>query len=70
MNSNPKAEISEIHQDLHDFKETRESVNALLKYRRALIDQEHSDLDKINEMKGKALTAIDNLFAEDSDRNS
>jgi len=53
----------EVYQDLLEFKVTRESVSELLRVRRQLIDQEHSDLERINRAKLKAMDAIDNLFS-------
>lgn len=58
---------AEVYQDLENFKETRRSVNELLKYKRGLTNHGQADLQKVNEMKGRVITAIDNLFAENSD---
>jgi hypothetical protein len=52
----------EAYADLHDFNATKKTVNELLKYKRSLIDMENTDFDKINEIKSKAMDAINNLF--------
>lgn len=54
----------DIYQDLRAFKETRRTVNELLNYKKAQVDIENSDFTRINEMKGKAIAAIDNLFKD------
>lgn len=54
--------ISEAHEELNEFKATKKTVTDLLNYKRSLIDIENSDFDKINEIKGKAIEAINNLF--------
>lgn len=60
------ASMKEVYEDLRDFKETRRSVEELIKYRAALIDAKEkgsdADRDKMNEYKGKAFDAINNLF--------
>lgn len=66
MNTPKNEGFSEVYQDLVDFKETKKSINALLEYRRALIDKEGSDFEKIALIKVKAMEAIDNLFADDN----
>ena len=65
MNTNQKPSLIDVYEDLLEFKETRESVTELIKMRKALIDNEHFDFEKINEAEGKAMKAIYNLFAED-----
>ena len=57
-----KISISEAHEELNEFKATKKTVTDLLNYKRSLIDIENSDFDKINEIKGKAIDAINNLF--------
>jgi hypothetical protein len=57
-----KISIHEAHEDLIEFNATKKTVNDLLNYKRSLIDIENSDFDKINEIKSKAIDAINNLF--------
>ncbi len=57
-----KISIHEAYEDLNEFKATKKTVTDLLNYKRSLIDIENSDFDKINEIKGKAIEAINNLF--------
>ena len=59
-----KVSISDAYDDLNEFNEVKKTVTDLLKYRRSLIDIENSDFDKINEIKGKAIDAINNLFSD------
>ncbi|HEY4194113.1 MAG TPA: hypothetical protein VGM63_01150 [Mucilaginibacter sp.] len=54
--------MREIHEELNELKATKKTVDDLLSYKRSLIDIENSDFDKINEIKGKAIEAINNLF--------
>lgn len=54
--------IREMREEMDEYKATKKTVNDLLNYKRTLIDIENSDFDKINEIKGKALAAINNLF--------
>ena len=56
---NPKISISDAHEE---FSATKKTVTDLLNYKRSLIDIDNSDFDKINEIKGKAIDAINNLF--------
>jgi|GEM_PF-3448606 len=57
-----KISISEAHEELNELNATKKTVTDLLNYKRSLIDIENSDFDKINEIKGKAIDAINNLF--------
>lgn len=57
-----KISMDEIHEELNEFKATKKTVTDLLNYKRSLIDIENSDFEKINEIKGKAIDAINNLF--------
>lgn len=57
-----KISISEVHEELNEFNATKKTVNDLLNYKRSLIDIENSDFEKINEIKGKAIDAINHLF--------
>lgn len=54
--------MDEAYEELNEFKATKKTVSDLLAYKRSLIDMEDSDFEKINEIKGKALDAINNLF--------
>jgi hypothetical protein len=60
--SEPAISMREVHADLDEFNATKQTVNDLLNYKRTLIDIENSDFDKINEIKSKAISAINNLF--------
>lgn len=62
MEADPKFSIKELHEELNEYNATKKTVTDLLNYKRSLIDIENSDFDKINEIKGKALNAINNLF--------
>jgi hypothetical protein len=57
-----KVLISEAQDELNELKATKKTVTDLLNYKRSLIDIENSDFDKINEIKGKAIDAINSLF--------
>lgn len=57
-----KVSIRQIHEEMNEYKATQKTVNDLLNYKRSLIDIENSDFEKINEIKGKAIDAINNLF--------
>ncbi|WP_317897354.1 hypothetical protein [Aurantibacillus circumpalustris] len=57
-----KVTITEAHEELNDLKATKKTVTDLLNYKRTLIDIENSDFEKINEIKGKAIDAINSLF--------
>jgi hypothetical protein len=58
----PKFLIEEVHDELAEYNATKKTVTDLLNYKRTLIDIENSDFDKINEIKGKAINAINHLF--------
>lgn len=60
--SEEKSLIREAHDELNEFQATKKTVTDLLNYKRSLIDIEDSDFEKINEIKGKAIEAINNLF--------
>jgi hypothetical protein len=45
-----------------EYNATKKTVTDLLQYKRALIELGTSDFDKINEVKIKALEAINHLF--------
>ena len=63
MNIEKNPLLIDIYEDLQEFKETRESITNLIKMRKALIDMEDHDIQRINEVETKAMTAINNLFA-------
>ncbi|MDI1353415.1 MAG: hypothetical protein PSX36_00765 [bacterium] len=52
----------ETSEHLDEFNRTKKIVTDLLNYKRSLIDLEHADYDKINEIKGRAIEAINILF--------
>jgi len=54
-----KTLIDEAHEDLN---ETKRTVNDLLNYKRSLMEAGGDDLEKINEIKSRAIEAINNLF--------
>jgi hypothetical protein len=56
---NSKLLIEEAHAELNATKKT---VTDLLNYKRSLIDIENNDFEKVNEIKGKAIEAINSLF--------
>jgi predicted CopG family antitoxin len=56
---------NELYRDLLDFKETKESISELLKIKRSHVNQEGSDAALINEIKDKAMHALDHLFSDD-----
>lgn len=58
----PKFSIEEVRDELAEYNATKKTVTDLLNYKRSLIDIENSEFDKINEIKGKALNAINHLF--------
>lgn len=51
-----------MHEAHEELIATRKTVTDLLNYKRSLIDIEHNDFEKINEIKGKAIDAINHLF--------
>jgi len=57
-----RVSINEAHEELNEFKATKKTVTDLLNYKRSLIDIENNDFEKINEIKGKAMDAINSLF--------
>jgi hypothetical protein len=56
--------IREAHQELDEINEARKSITNLVNYKRALLDTEHGDFEKFNEIKDKAIDAINHLFEE------
>lgn len=58
----PKLTMNEVHEEMSEYNATKKTVTDLLNYKRSLIDIENSDFDKINEIKGKAINAINHLF--------
>jgi hypothetical protein len=54
--------MREAHAELDEYNETKKTVTDLLNYKKSLIDIEDTDFDKINEIKGKAIDAINHLF--------
>ncbi len=59
-----KLSMSDIHDELNEFYQIKKTVTDLLEYRRSLIDIQNSDFEKINEIKSRAINAINNLFNE------
>lgn len=57
-----KLSRKETHEHLDEFNRTKEIVTDLLNYKRSLIDMENADYDKINEIKSRAIEAINVLF--------
>jgi hypothetical protein len=58
--------IREAHQEIDEFNEARKTIADLVTYRRNLQDPEQGDLNRFNEMKDKAIDAINHLFNEES----
>lgn len=58
--------MNDIHEELNEFYQIKKTVTDLMEYRRSLIDIQNSDFEKINEIKGRAIDAINNLFNEAS----
>jgi hypothetical protein len=56
--------IREAHQELDEVNEARKTITDLVNYRKALLDPEHGDFEKFDEIRGKALSAINHLFEE------
>ncbi len=54
--------MHEAYEELNELRATKRTVAELLEYKRSLIDVENSDFEKIAEIKGKAIDAINNLF--------
>lgn len=54
--------MNEAYEELNELKATKKTVADLLEYKRSLIDMEDNDFEKINEIKGKAIDAINSLF--------
>ena len=56
----------ELYQDLRDFAETKRKIEALIRFKQSLIDQEHSPLNiqsvEFARYKLQAMNAIDQLF--------
>lgn len=57
-----KSMFREVQEEMDEFYETKKTVTELLNYKKSLIDIEDTDFDKINEIKGKAIDAINHLF--------
>lgn len=57
-----KTSIREAHQELENLRATKRTVNDLLRYKRTLNEMGQADFDKINEVKLKAVEAINQLF--------
>jgi hypothetical protein len=57
-----KTTIREVYEEMDEFNETKKTVTDLLNYKKSLIDIENTDFDRINEIKGKAIDAINHLF--------
>lgn len=57
-----KFSLDEVYEELNEYNATKKTVTDLLQYKRSLIDIENSDFEKINEIKSKAISAINHLF--------
>lgn len=57
---------NELYQDLYDFTETKKKIEALIRFKQSLIDQEHSDFTlfavQFAQFKLQALDAINQHF--------
>ncbi|MCC6372339.1 MAG: hypothetical protein IT236_15150 [Bacteroidia bacterium] len=70
MDTHTKEEHNDVYLDLMYFKETKESINELLHFRRNNAFNSKINEEKIKEIKSRALVALDNLFAEDCELGS
>lgn len=66
-----KSELKDVHQELHKFNETKQSIADLIKYRAALLDVKNTEFlnssSTEEDFKEKAMDAIDNLFSSESE---
>lgn len=62
MTTVDNSDTNEVHLDVRVFKETRQSVTELMRFKSSMMDIEGSDIQKIQEMRQKALSAIDAFF--------
>lgn len=57
---------NELHQELYDFTETKKKIEALIRFKQSLIDQEHSDFTmfavQFAQYKLQAMDAINQHF--------
>jgi hypothetical protein len=53
---------AEAHEDINEFNATRNTLKELLRYKQSLIEKGGNDIEKINELRRKALDAINHLF--------
>jgi hypothetical protein len=64
--------MKDVHLELKKFKETKQSITDLIKYRVALLDVKDSELNhhalKEEEIKERVMEAIDNLFDEENEK--
>jgi len=59
-----KMTSDETHEDLVEFNRTKETVNALLDYKRTLIALGSDDTEQINDIRARAIEAINHLFQD------
>jgi hypothetical protein len=59
-----KMTSDEAHEDLNEFNRTKDTVNALLDYKRSLIALGTNDAEKVNDIKQRAIEAINHLFED------
>jgi hypothetical protein len=61
-----QAPQDELYQDLRDFAETKRKIEALIRFKQSLIDQENSPMNihslEFARYKLQAMNAIDQLF--------
>lgn len=66
MGSSGQEEGKELYQDLAEYSETKRKIEALIKFKQSLIDQEHSDFTSSSavfaQYKLQALDAINRHF--------
>ncbi len=63
-NSSNKARLIDIYTDLNEFLEAKKSVNELIQFKNQL--DQLNNAEKVNELREKAMDALNNLFEEES----
>jgi hypothetical protein len=58
----PRNFIQEVQEEWNDFKATKQTISELMNYRRSLMEVGSKDPGKIDEIRGKAINAVNDLF--------
>ena len=61
-NVSERMSSAEAHEDINEFNATRNTLKELLRYKQSLIEKGSNDIEKINELRRKALEALNHLF--------